>query len=124
MQLDLVIAEADKLKRVVDTLSESAADTLKELTGEAFDMDMLQQDSPTQQRDEDEANEVDDAPVVKFIQKVLIDAINEGASDVHFEPYEKYPHKRVVRIKKRTTCSNPFNIDPYMNNAYFIFRAP
>ena len=97
MQLDLVIAEADKLKRVVDTLSESAADTLKELTGEAFDMDMLQQDSPTQQRDEDEANEVDDAPVVKFIQKVLIDAINEGASDVHFEPYEKY-----YRIRVRT----------------------
>ncbi len=97
MQLDLVIAEADKLKRTVDALTESAADTLKELTGEAFDMDMLQQDSPTQQRDEEEANEVDDAPVVKFIQKVLVDAINEGASDIHFEPYEKY-----YRIRVRT----------------------
>ena len=97
MQLDLVIVEADKLKRTVDALSESAADTLKELTGEAFDMDMLQQDTPAQQRDEDEANEVDDAPVVKFIQKVLIDAINEGASDVHFEPYEKF-----YRIRVRT----------------------
>ncbi|MFU2487399.1 type IV-A pilus assembly ATPase PilB [Thauera sp. WH-1] len=97
MQLDLVIVEADKLKRTVDALSESAADTLKELTGEAFDMDMLQQDVPAQQRDEDEASEVDDAPVVKFIQKVLIDAINEGASDVHFEPYEKF-----YRIRVRT----------------------
>ena len=97
LQLELVIVEADKLKRVVEALSESAADTLKELTGEAFDMDLLQQDSPTQSRDEEEANEVDDAPVVKFIQKVLIDAINEGASDVHFEPYEKF-----YRIRVRT----------------------
>ncbi|ENO95941.1 type IV-A pilus assembly ATPase PilB [Thauera phenylacetica] len=97
LQLELVIVEADKLKRVVEALSESAADTLKELTGEAFDMDLLQQDGPSQQRDEEEANEVDDAPVVKFIQKVLIDAINEGASDVHFEPYEKF-----YRIRVRT----------------------
>ena len=97
LQLELVIVEADKLKRVVEALSESAADTLKELTGEAFDMDLLQQDGPAQQRDEEEANEVDDAPVVKFIQKVLIDAINEGASDVHFEPYEKF-----YRIRVRT----------------------
>ncbi|MBV2264072.1 MAG: type IV-A pilus assembly ATPase PilB [Thauera sp.] len=97
LQLELVIVEADKLKRAVETLSESAADTLKELTGEAFDMDLLQQDGPAQPRDEEEANEVDDAPVVKFIQKVLIDAINEGASDVHFEPYEKF-----YRIRVRT----------------------
>ncbi len=97
LQLELVIVEADKLKRIVETLSESATDTLKELTGEAFDMDLLQQDGPAQQRDEEEASEVDDAPVVKFIQKVLIDAINEGASDVHFEPYEKF-----YRIRVRT----------------------
>ena len=97
LQIELVIVEADKLKRAVEALSESAADTLKELTGEAFDMDLLQQDGPAQPRDEEEANEVDDAPVVKFIQKVLIDAINEGASDVHFEPYEKF-----YRIRVRT----------------------
>jgi type IV pilus assembly protein PilB len=34
--------------------------------------------------------EVDDAPVVKFLQKMLLDAINMGASDLHFEPYEKF----------------------------------
>jgi type IV pilus assembly protein PilB len=34
--------------------------------------------------------EVDDAPVVKYIQKILLDAINLGASDIHFEPYEKF----------------------------------
>ena len=98
MQLDLVVAEADKLKRVVDGLSESASETLRELTGDDFDMELLNQEAPGDTKAEEEAsNDVDDAPVVRFIQKVLIDAINEGASDVHFEPYEKY-----YRIRVRT----------------------
>ena len=97
MQLDLVIAEADKLKRIVEGLSESTSETLKDLTGEAFDMDLLQQEGPGQQAEEEDSSDVDDAPVVKFIQKVLIDAINEGASDIHFEPYEKF-----YRIRVRT----------------------
>ncbi|MGL1832935.1 type IV-A pilus assembly ATPase PilB [Rhodocyclaceae bacterium SMB388] len=98
MQVDLVVAEADKLGRLVDKLSESAEQTLKELTGEDFDMDLLDQEAPgTSPEGDDASQEVDDAPVVRFIQKVLIDAINEGASDVHFEPYEKY-----YRIRVRT----------------------
>ena len=37
--------------------------------------------------------EIDDAPVVRYLQKIMLDAINAGASDIHFEPYEKYlPH--------------------------------
>ena len=98
MQLDLVIAEADKLKRIVEGLSESAADKLKEITGDDFDMGLLSLETQGESRaEEEDTSEVDDAPVVKFIQKVLIDAINEGASDVHFEPYEKY-----YRIRVRT----------------------
>ncbi len=99
MQLDLVVAEADKLAKIVEKLSESTGQTLKDLTGEDFDMDLLEQDAPGGDKDGDDSaqQEVDDAPVVKFIQKVLIDAINEGASDVHFEPYEKF-----YRIRVRT----------------------
>jgi len=98
LQVDLVVAEADRLGRLADSLSESTEQTLKDLTGEEFDMDLLQQqETPGDQASEDAAQEVDDAPVVKFIQKVLIDAINEGASDIHFEPYEKY-----YRIRVRT----------------------
>ncbi len=96
LQLDLVIAEADKLGRLVESLGESAEQTLRELTGEDFDLNLLQGDSSGDQPDED-TSDVDDAPVVKFIQKILIDAINEGASDIHFEPYEKY-----YRIRVRT----------------------
>jgi type IV pilus assembly protein PilB len=97
LQVDLVVAEADKLARVAEALSESAAQSLKELTGDEFDMDLLDQEGATETVSDDGASEVDDAPVVRFIQKVLIDAINEGASDIHFEPYEKY-----YRIRVRT----------------------
>jgi type IV pilus assembly protein PilB len=98
MQIELVVAEGDKLAKLVERLSESAEQTLKELTGDDFDMDLLDQEGPTSDKDADDAaQEVDDAPVVKFIQKVLIDAINEGASDIHFEPYEKF-----YRIRVRT----------------------
>ncbi|MGE0011708.1 MAG: type IV-A pilus assembly ATPase PilB [Azoarcus sp.] len=96
LQLDLIIVEVDKLGKLAETLSESAQQTLQDLTGEDFDMNLLQQDGPADQP-ADDSSEVDDAPVVKFIQKILIDAINEGASDVHFEPYEKY-----YRIRVRT----------------------
>ena len=96
LQLDLVIVEVEKLGKLAESLSESAQQTLEDLTGEDFDMDLLQQDGPADQP-ADDSSEVDDAPVVKFIQKILIDAINEGASDVHFEPYEKY-----YRIRVRT----------------------
>ncbi|AWI78092.1 type IV-A pilus assembly ATPase PilB [Parazoarcus communis] len=96
LQLDLIIVEVDKLGKLAEALSETAQQTLQEMTGEDFDMDLLQQDGPADQP-ADDSSEVDDAPVVKFIQKILIDAINEGASDVHFEPYEKY-----YRIRVRT----------------------
>jgi type IV pilus assembly protein PilB len=39
---------------------------------------------------DEESSDVEDAPVVKYIQKILLDAIAAGASDVHFEPYERY----------------------------------
>ena len=46
---------------------------------------------------DDDGIDVDDAPVVRYIQKILIDAINAGVSDIHFEPYEKF-----YRIRYRT----------------------
>jgi type IV pilus assembly protein PilB len=51
---------------------------------------MATQNSSNQQALAEDTSAVDDAPVVRFLQKVLMDAINGGASDIHFEPYEKY----------------------------------
>ncbi|MBP7392596.1 MAG: type IV-A pilus assembly ATPase PilB [Zoogloea sp.] len=98
LAVDPVVVEAPKLVALVEHLSETASAALKELTGEEFDMDLLGQEGGIElPQQEDNASEVDDAPVVRFIQKLLIDAINEGASDIHFEPYEKY-----YRIRFRT----------------------
>ncbi|MBK7662270.1 MAG: type IV-A pilus assembly ATPase PilB [Sterolibacteriaceae bacterium] len=98
MGVDPIVVEADKLVTAVARLSESAANALKELTGDEFDMDLLHtEEEGTDAAAESAQAEVDDAPVVRFIQKMLLDAINEGASDIHFEPYEKY-----YRIRFRT----------------------
>jgi type IV pilus assembly protein PilB len=88
MAVDPVIVEEGKLSPLVTKLSESAEDTLKSLASEDLNLEFTDEES-AEKLDEASAVEVDDAPVVKFIQKMLLDAINDGASDIHFEPYEK-----------------------------------
>ncbi len=86
-----ILVEEDKLARAIDSAIEAADTTLDDLTS-GDDLDDLEDlelgnDEP---KDEDVGIEVDDAPVVKFVNKILLDAIKKGASDIHFEPYEKY----------------------------------
>ena len=87
MTLSPVVVEDDKLSRWIDKVVD-AKDTSMSLMdmGDDFDLDMggdLEQEAEVSQ-------EVDDAPVVRFLNKMLLDAINMGASDLHFEPYEKF----------------------------------
>ncbi|HMN65926.1 MAG: type IV-A pilus assembly ATPase PilB [Burkholderiaceae bacterium] len=84
--VDAIVVEHDKLTRLVEKLGQTAADKLSDLVEDSFDLDVTT-DEPSAQPD---TSEVDDAPVVRFLQKILIDAIQTGASDVHFEPYEKF----------------------------------
>jgi type IV pilus assembly protein PilB len=88
MTLSPVVVEDDKLGKWIDRVIESKDTSMASLdVGEDFDLDM----GSNEKEDEVEiALEVDDAPVVKFLQKMLLDAINMGASDLHFEPYEKF----------------------------------
>jgi type IV pilus assembly protein PilB len=90
-----VIVEHDKLSRMLDQQGASAAETLEALVGGEFDFEVSDDeaaDTPTEV-----ASEVEDAPVVRFLQKMLIDAINARASDLHFEPYE-YHYRVRFRI--------------------------
>ena len=66
----------------------------KSLTTDDINLDFLDEESAAK-TDDAASQEIDDAPVVRFIQKMLLDAINDGASDIHFEPYEKYYRIRV-----------------------------
>ena len=87
--VDPVVVEDDKLGATIAKLVEGLGQTLKDLVS-ADDLEVDIQDSNTQANDEESNQEVEDAPVVKYIQKILLDAIGAGVSDIHFEPYEKY----------------------------------
>ncbi|WP_439537326.1 type IV-A pilus assembly ATPase PilB [Methyloversatilis sp.] len=97
LAVDPVVVETDKLFALVDKLSESVEKTLESLSSADFDFDGEMAPDEDAASNDTGTVEIDDAPVVRFIQKILLDAINEGASDVHFEPYEKY-----YRIRYRT----------------------
>ncbi len=92
--VDPIVVEHPKLLPLVTKYAESAEETLKNLTSDDINLDFLDEESMAK-ADEAASQEIDDAPVVKFIQKILLDAINDGASDIHFEPYEKYYRIRV-----------------------------
>jgi len=89
LAVDPIVVEHPKLLPLVNKYSESAEDTLKNLGGEDINLDFLDEEAASKVEDA-AGQDIDDAPVVKFIQKMLLDAINDGASDIHFEPYEKY----------------------------------
>ena len=83
-----VVVEYDKLARIVDSKTASVSDALDSIVSAGeFDFEVEEQD-PNAKADDEVAAEVEDAPVVRFLQKMLIDAINMRASDLHFEPYE------------------------------------
>ncbi len=92
--VDPIVVEHQKLVPLVAKHSESAEETLKSLTVDDINLDFLDEESAAK-TDDAASQEIDDAPVVRFIQKMLLDAINDGASDIHFEPYEKYYRIRV-----------------------------
>ena len=81
-----VVVEYDKLAKMLANSGSSASDVLESLAVGDFDFDVT--DETSEQESNDVASEVEDAPVVRFLQKMLIDAINARASDLHFEPYE------------------------------------
>jgi type IV pilus assembly protein PilB len=88
MALSPVVVEDDKLGRLIDQTIESGDTSMKSMNLDD-DYDLGGDDGQAIE-DEVQTQEVDDAPVVKFLNKMLLDAINMGASDLHFEPYEKF----------------------------------
>jgi len=88
MSTEAILVEEDKLQRTINTSMESNDTSLSELSdGDYDDLDYVDEDADI--TDDSTDSDVDDAPVVRFVNKVLLDAINKGASDIHFEPYEK-----------------------------------
>ena len=95
MGVDWIIAEYDKLNRLVEATTKSASEAMESLTSGDFEFDESVAEEAPEAIDSG-ANEVEDAPVVKFLHKMLLDAFNMRASDLHFEPYE---HQYRVRFR-------------------------
>jgi len=84
-----VVVEDDKLAHAIHQLLEASGATLKDAEGmDDLEIDLQEGGLAVGLTDEESA-EVEDAPVVRYIQKILVDAINAGVSDINFEPYEK-----------------------------------
>ncbi|GGO82479.1 type 4 fimbrial assembly protein PilB [Marinobacterium nitratireducens] len=91
-----VIVEEDKLRRMIDAFLDNQHSALDDLADTDLDnLDIAEGGGEPEQNDtaEEAAN---DAPIVRFVNKILLDAIKNGASDIHFEPYE-----RIYRIRSR-----------------------
>ena len=83
-----IVVEHDKLQKLIDTSATSVGQAMETIIGADFDFEVSEE--TTAEADSfDVATEVEDAPVVRFLQKMLIDAFNMRASDLHFEPYEQ-----------------------------------
>lgn len=105
MNTEAILAEEDKLSRIIEKALESADTGLSELSD--ADLEGLEISSEEEEAGGDVGSEADDTPVVRFVNKVLLDAINRGASDIHFEPYEKFYRVRFRQDGMLREITNP-----------------
>ncbi|GAB2538635.1 type IV-A pilus assembly ATPase PilB [Simplicispira piscis] len=90
MGVDWIIAEYDKLSKLVDANTKSVGESMDAFnTSGDFEFDDVPIEESTESADTG-AGDVEDAPIVKFLHKMLLDAFNMRASDLHFEPYEHH----------------------------------
>ena len=96
MGVEWIIAEYDKLLKLVEASSATTAEVMDKIIGGDFEFEESALDLAAIEAEDAAVSEVDDAPVVKFLQKMLLDAFNMRASDLHFEPFE---HTYRVRFR-------------------------
>ncbi|ABM19756.1 type IV-A pilus assembly ATPase PilB [Marinobacter nauticus] len=97
LSTDAILVDDAKLRDAIDKYLESQDTTM----GDLEDADLEGVETEGNEGEDDDgavsATDVDDAPIVKYVNKMLLDAIRGGASDIHFEPYEK-----IYRVRYRT----------------------
>ncbi len=96
LRVEPVVVEQDKLEERIISAIEAVDTSMSGLDDDDFDLENLDVAGEDDDQEEDRRDDVEDAPVVRFVNKVLLDAIKRGASDVHFEPYEK-----IFRVRTR-----------------------
>jgi type IV pilus assembly protein PilB len=97
MSIEFVVVEDNKLQIAVGKAIDQAEAIMPSLTDDDFDLENLDVSGDEDPNaDSQGRDDVEDAPIVRFVNKILLDAIKKGASDIHFEPYEK-----MFRIRTR-----------------------
>ncbi|MGB5165107.1 MAG: type IV-A pilus assembly ATPase PilB [Woeseiaceae bacterium] len=96
LRIDPVVVEQDKLEERFNKALEAVDTSMGGLDDDDFDLENLDVTGDANDEEDVQRDDVEDAPVVRFVNKVLLDAIKRGASDVHFEPYEK-----IFRVRTR-----------------------
>jgi type IV pilus assembly protein PilB len=95
LAIEPVVVEDDKLGKLIEKVESSMDSTMDVLNTEELNLEFTDEDATTPQ--DTGGVEIDDAPVVRYLQKIMLDAINLGASDIHLEPYEKFYRIRYRR---------------------------
>ncbi len=88
LSVETVLVEESKLHRMIESALEAVDTTMSDLID--ADLDNLNVHAGDEDTTKSDVNaDIDDAPIVRFVNKILLDAIKKGASDIHLEPYEK-----------------------------------
>jgi type IV pilus assembly protein PilB len=96
LRIDPVVVEQAKLEERMTKALEAVDTSMSALDDGDFDLENLEVGGGEIEHDDVTRDDIEDAPVVRFVNKVLLDAIKRGASDIHFEPYEK-----IFRVRTR-----------------------
>lgn len=102
LSTDAVLVEESSLRQAIDRYLESQDTSMQSMGGDS-DLESVDFEADDDEEGQDKnavdatETETDDAPIVKYVNKLLLDAIKQGASDIHFEPYEK-----MYRIRYRS----------------------
>ena len=96
LRVDPIVVEQAKLEARIVKALEAIDTTMSSLHDDDFDLENLDVAAEDDDVEDVSRDDIEDAPVVRFVNKVLLDAIKRGASDIHFEPYEK-----IFRVRTR-----------------------
>ena len=108
LRIEAVVVEQDKLDARVARAIEAVDTTMSSLDEDDFDLENLEVSAGDEDvGDEVSSSDIDDAPIVRFVNKVMVDAIKRGASDIHFEPYEKHFRIRLRQDGVLTEIARP-----------------
>jgi type IV pilus assembly protein PilB len=108
LRIEPVVVEQDKLDARVARAIEAVDTTMSSLEEDDFDLENLEVTAGDEEvAGEISSADIDDAPIVRFVNKVMLDAIKRGASDIHFEPYEKHFRIRLRQDGVLTEIARP-----------------